>query len=100
MVEPQQAEKLPELSDEAEETTLDEIGKLTLGSADTDALRTLFMWKNVAAANRQQSDDSAAPPEPFDDHSVAELREISLSAASNKKAKLRLLEYYISEEVL
>ncbi len=100
MVEPRQADELPELSDEAERTTLGEIGELTLGSAETDALRTLFLWKNVAAENIQQSDASPDPPSAFEDHSIAELRDVSLSAASNTNAKLRLLEYYVSEDVL
>lgn len=100
MVDPRRADELPELGDEAARTTLGEIGELTLGDADTDALRTLLMWKNVAAENVQRSDGSPDPPKAFEDHSIAELRETSLSAVSGKKAKLRLLEYYVSVDVL
>jgi len=60
----------------------------------------LFMWKSVAAENVQQADGSPEPPDAFADPSLAELRETPLSAASTKEDKLRLLEYYVAEDVL
>jgi len=100
MVEPHEASELPELSDEAEEKSLDEIGDLTVRTAETDELRTLLMWKSVAAENIKQRDRSPDPPQGVTDLADTDLGEIQLTAAPNKKDKLRLLEYYVSEKVL
>jgi hypothetical protein len=100
MVEPHDASELPELSDEVADMKLGSIGDLRLKDLDTDPLRTLLMWKSVAAENVNQLNRAPEPPSEFSQYSVAELKETPFSAASDKEAKLRLLEYYVSEEVM
>ncbi|WP_162224658.1 hypothetical protein [Halorussus amylolyticus] len=95
MVEPREAEELPRLDDQAAAKTLGEIGDLMLGDADTDALRTLFMWKSVAAENIQQDDHDSKPLAEFSDYSTDELRDVPLAEATSAESRLRLLEYYL-----
>ncbi|RLM59735.1 hypothetical protein DVK02_03115 [Halobellus sp. Atlit-31R] len=100
MVEPREASELPELSDEVVDLTLETIGDLKLKDTETTALRVLFMWKSVAAENVKQDEDGPELPDEFSQSSITELKSTPLSAAPTKEAKLRLLEYYVSEEVM
>jgi len=100
MVEPRNASELPELSDEVDGMNLENVGELKLGDADSDSLRTLFMWKSIAAENVRERGGSPELPDGFRDGSLSELKKTSLSAASDKETKLQLLEYYVSKAVI
>jgi hypothetical protein len=100
MVEPRDPEEMPPLDSDVLTMTLEEIGDLKLEGADTDALRTLFMWKSIAAENVRASDSTPEPPEAFRDGSIDELRDKSLTAVTSRGERLQLVEYYLWKEGL
>jgi len=96
MVQPGDAEELPDLSPEFGEMTLREVGDVTVRDVDEPPQQKAMMWKSVAAENVEQRDGEPRLPPELRDRSESELLDRPLNDYDGKTKLLAVVEWYVA----